>query len=263
MDVLSLVDRWKLDTVQPGTSHLDATHVAALLVLIAFAMFYFRGRYVLTRATYESERFPALDRLRRLTDEAIEEGRPIHVSAGTGALGGPVTAETLAGLDLGRRLATKVAAGNVPTVGSSPDPTTYAALSAVTSTANAGASVPAPDVFVPDRGAYAMEVMGLVSGTTLGASVLAGSFGDEYLLLAHAGQTARVPQIVGSGSAGALPVVAATAEAPLLGEELFNAGPLLDQQEAHVASLLAQDGIRYFVVATMALLVLARTFGVL
>lgn len=261
MDVLSLVDQWKLDTVQPGTSDLDATHVAALLVLVAFVVFYLRGRYAIARASYESEPLPALDRLRRLTDEAIEEGRPIHISAGTGALGGPLTAETLAGLDLGRRLATRVAAGNVPTVGSSPDPTTYAALSATTSASNVG--FPSPAVFVPDRGAYAMEVMGLASGTTLGASVLAGSFGDEYLLLAHAGQMARVPQIVGSGSVGALPVIAATADAPLLGEELFNAGPLLDQQEAHAASLLAQDGIRYFVVAIIAVLVLARTFGVL
>jgi len=92
------------------------------------------------------------------------------------------------------------------------------------------------------------------------AVLMLGALGDEYLLMGQTAVGRGLPQVVGATAAETLPFVVATANAPILGEEVFASGAYLSERPVYRASLLAQDWLRELILAIIVGLVLLQTF---
>ena len=100
----------------------------------------------------------------------------------------------------------------------------------------------------PAPTAYAAGVMGLLDRQPFSANVMIGAFGDEYLLMGETGARKGMHQVVGAADPRTLPFVYATAEEALIGEEMFAGGAYTAGRPVQIASLVAEDWIRWLVV---------------
>lgn len=205
--------------------------------------------------------------LPRAIGEAVETGRRLHVSLGSGAVGGSETAAVLAGLTVVERLAQAASISDRPPVVSSGDGLAVLlaqdALRRVYNQQNLierydpnSARLTGPTPF-----SYAAGAMLIVPGETVAANILAGSFGSEIAAAAEAGMRADITQVAGASDPGAQAIAYAAAEHPLIGEELYVAGAYLRQLPSHVASVYAQDAMRILIVIAFAGLALFRALG--
>jgi hypothetical protein len=104
-------------------------------------------------------------------------------------------------------------------------------------------------LIAPDPMAYATGVMGLLEQEPLTGNVMIGSFGDEYLLMGETGARQGIRQVVGAADPRALPFVYATADEPLIGEEMFAGGAYTTRLPIQIASLLTEDWARWAIIA--------------
>jgi hypothetical protein len=236
--------------VEPGRLAL------ALLLLILPVLAYLTARVRAGRAG-ELRPIPGLEALPESVGRSAEIGRPLHVSVGVEGLGGQATAHTWAGLALLAQLADEAAACNCPLIVTVADPTVLPMAQDILRTAFARRGN--PDGYEPTSVryvaplplAYAAGVAGLVDRQPLTANVMAGSFGDEYLLIGEVGVRHGVHQVAGTANPATLPLMMATAEETLVGEEVFAAGAYTRRLPSQVASLLTEDWARWIVVATI------------
>ncbi len=111
----------------------------------------------------------------------------------------------------------------------------------------------------PTPSAYAAGVAGILDRETLGANVMIGGFGDEFLLMSENGARRGLIQIGGASSPEVLPFVEASVDTPLWGEEIYAGGAYLARIPDHQASLVAQDWLRTAVIAAIVMGVLIST----
>jgi len=194
---------------------------------------------------------------------AAEAGRALHVSVGVAGVGGAATAETWAGLTLLDQLADDAAVSDAPLLVTVADATVLPIVQDILQRAyarNGKAERYDPGqvrYIAPDHTAYAAGTMGLFERETLAGNVMVGSFGDEYLLIGEAGVRRGLKQVVGTADPRVLSLVYVSADETLVGEEMFAAGAYASQKPGQVASLLAQDWLRWIVVAA----ILVTTIG--
>jgi hypothetical protein len=67
--------------------------------------------------------------------------------------------------------------------------------------------------------------------------------------MGEAGARKGIPQVVGAADPRTLPFVYATADEPLIGEEMFASSSYAGRRPIQVASLLAEDWARWAVIA--------------
>ena len=96
---------------------------------------------------------------------------------------------------------------------------------------------------------------------TLLVQVPGGSLAEETLFIGERGHTAGVNQVIGAATTRALPYAVMTADATIIGEEIYAAGAYLGGQPPQKASLLAQDWLRLAIVAAIVVGVIARSLG--
>lgn len=208
---------------------------------------------------------PALTRLRQAVGLVVEDGSRLHVSLGRGALNTPQSASALAGLALLHRLANLTSAGDQPPIVTSGD-ATLAILSQDTLQAAAKFSERAS--FDPTTGrltgltpfAYAAGAIPSIRDENVSANLLMGNFGVEVALLTDAVERENTFVLAGSDNLTAQAVIYASAQEPLIGEEIFAAGAYVESGPLHTASLTVQDILRWLIIAVIlvgALLTLA------
>jgi|HigsolmetaAR202D_1030399.scaffolds.fasta_scaffold00019_37 hypothetical protein len=198
----------------------------------------------------------ALDLLRHSLGRGAETGRAIHLSPGAGTIGNrSTTAETIAGLLAAERVASEAALNGAPILASSGDPVAHLALRGTLRQAysRAGQMQDYDAAHVQllaqhDSMAYATGVTTMYGRQRLEASQLFGSFGHEALLLAEDGVQRNVPQVAATTNSAALPLFSLTADATLIGEELFAAEAYLAHSPSPQARLLTQDLLRTVVI---------------
>jgi hypothetical protein len=250
-----------------------ATILAVVLLLIfAFLFFYFwslwyrRGRL----AGLVPRALPPLERLRAYLRRAAEMGESVHISPGAGALHERNSvAETLAGLEFTRGVAGEALSLGVPVQATAND----AVVSLVAGTAvEAGlqaagrpASLAAEATMIAQQNsaAYAAGVMEILARPEVQGNVIVGALADELLLIGEVGAERCKFQLAGAArptSAALLPLVT---DDFLLGEEIYAVSAYMDPKPARLVSLLAQDGIRMFVIVLIILGVILATAGVL
>jgi hypothetical protein len=206
--------------------------------------------------------------LPRATGEAVETGRRLHVSLGSGGVGGAETAAVLAGLAIVERMAQSASISDRPPVVTSGDSLAailaqdamrrvYLQQNLIERYDPTSARLAGPTPF-----SFAAGAMLTVPDETVAANILAGSFGPEVAAVTEAGVRAGITQVAGAAETEAQAVAYAAAEHPLLGEEMFVAGAYLRQLPSHIASVFAQDAMRVIVVGAFVILALGRALGV-
>ena len=187
----------------------------------------------------------------------------MHVAPGRGGVAATSTADSLAGVEVLEAVANRLApVGQSPAVSVGDATLLPVARAAVQRPLRATAVPPVADVrwLTSLPAAYAAGVMGTLGGAKVGVNVMVGAFGDEYLLLGEAGVRQRVEQFAGAADPAVLPFVVATADDPLLGEDIYAAGAYLGGKPWHLGSLWAQDLVRWLLVLVILAAVAANTW---
>ena len=113
---------------------------------------------------------------------------------------------------------------------------------------------------------YAAGAMPAIRDENISANVLMGNFGVEVALLAEAAERANTFTLAGSDNLAAQAVLYASAQEPLIGEELYAAGAYLGAGPVHEVSLLVQDILRWLIIVAIlvgALFQLLKLIGIL
>ncbi len=194
--------------------------------------------------------------LRDALARGAETGRSIHVSPGAGTIGNrATTAETVAGLLAVERVTREAARNGAPVLISSGDAVSHLALRGTLrqsyQDAGQGQDYDPGKVELlahQDTTAYTTGVMGLYSRQHLEASQLIGSFNQDFLLAGEDGAQRGIPQVAGTTSTSALPLMMLTTQGTLIGEEIFAAEAYLSDDPTSDARLRTQDALRIAVI---------------
>jgi hypothetical protein len=244
---------------------MDDVQRVLLALLLVFVAGLLLGRRRVGRGKMADVRLiPGFRLLRAAAQGAIETGRPVHVGLGRGAIWGAGAADSLAGLEVLESVAAQTAPLGSPPIVTTGDatllPLAEDAVRRACRRPPAGVARPASDVrwLSPTPAAYAAGVAGVLADENVQLNAMVGAFGDEYLLLAEAGIRCQGCQVGGASDPAVLPFVYATSDEALLGEEIYAAGAYLSGKPWHLASLWAQDLVRWIVVLAILGVVLAN-----
>lgn len=227
---------------------------AVLLVfglMIAFAVI---GR---TRARNYLRDIPAFSKLRLGIGLSVEAGQRLHISLGHGGVNGLRGAATLVGLSLLQRIARAASISDRPSVATSGEPT-QAVLSQDT-LQSAYHAIGADEQYDPISGqlsgltpfSYAAGTIPVIYDQQVSLNILVGHFGSEVGLITDAAERSGSTCLGGSDNLSAQAVLYATADEPLIGEELYVAGAYTRSGPMHMASLRAQDIVRWVVIGVI------------
>jgi hypothetical protein len=211
---------------------------------------------------------PVLRALHGQMGRAIESGRALHVSIGTGGISGDDMATTLAGVSIVEFLADEAAASGITPVITTADPTSlllaqdtlrrpYIRLGDAS-----GYQPLAARLLALNPTQYASAAMDYLAHDQVSANVMSGVFGTEVGLIDHEADKQALPQLTGAADPRALALMIASHENVLIGEEMYAAKAYLQARPVHLASLRAQDVLRWLiVVGILVLLVVSLTRG--
>jgi hypothetical protein len=200
---------------------------------------------------------PGYDATRQGLALAAETGRAIHTSPGTGGVGarGVTTASTLAGMAIVESMGRVSAITGAPVQATTNDAIAYALTdnSVRRGYQRAGWSLETESggarfLTHNDALAYVAAAAQVVDQQRVSHAVMAGQFGPEVLFLTEAQRRSGAQQIAGSSDHQAVALMYITADHTLIGEEIFASGAYLERRRSHIASLLAQDGLRWAVI---------------
>jgi hypothetical protein len=237
--------------------------VLVLLLLILPILLFLTSR-VRAGKTGALRPLPGLKQLSDSVGRSAETGQPLHVSVGVAGVGGSATSQTWAGLALLAQLANEAAACDTPLIVTVADPTVLPLAQDVLRRAyirhgNPEGYDPTQVRFIaPEPLAYAAGVMGLLQREPLTGSVMVGEFGAEYLLMGETGARRGVRQVVGTAEPGTLPLVYASADETLIGEDMFAGGAYTTGLPIQIGSLLAEDWARWLVILSIVAVAVAK-----
>jgi hypothetical protein len=202
---------------------------------------------------------------------AAETGRAVHTSPGTGAVGtaGVQTASTLAGMTLVESMARVSAITGAPMQATTNDAVAFALTDNALRRGyqRAGWSMDSESggarfLTHADPLAYVAGAAEIVGQHKVSHAVMAGHFGPEVLILTEAQRRSGAQQIVGSSDFEGMALLNITADHALVGEEIFASGAYLEHRATHIASLLAQDALRWILILLiLAGFILLNVFG--
>jgi len=202
---------------------------------------------------------PAFRDLPQRTGESVESGKRIHVSLGSGAIGGANTASALAGLNVLEAVAEASTVSDKPPIVTAGDGA--AMMLAQNTFRRAYKRQNAEDRYdqLASRLAgttalsYTAGVMTTLKDEDVSTNIIIGSVGPEVALMADAGWGQKAHQVIGADNVQAQAQAYVAADQALIGEDMFAAGAYLGHKPLHRASLQAQDVLRIVVIAVIVL----------
>ncbi|MEW6085891.1 MAG: DUF6754 domain-containing protein [Chloroflexota bacterium] len=224
--------------------------IVTALLLLAFTAWRRRASGILRR-------IDAYDRLNREVGLAVENGTRLHISLGRGNLFTARGGSALAGLAMLRRIAERTSVSDRPPIVTSGD-ASLTILSQDTSQsgyraagAEEGFRVTAGRLTGLSPFAYAAGTLSIARDDNVSAHVLIGDLGAESGLITDAAERQNASLIAASDNLSAQAVFYASAQDPLVGEELFAAGAYTGAGASHEASLNVQDVLRWIVIVVI------------
>lgn len=198
---------------------------------------------------------PAFQHLRRAIDLAVEDGSRVHVSIGRADITGPNSAAALVALSMLHRVTQIAADSDRPPVVTTGDGAL--AILAQDTLRSAFQSLGTIENYSPTYGraagltpfSYAAGAFPIIRDEHVSANFLLGSFGHELAFISTAAGRKPIVTLAGADSLPAQSILYVTADDQLIGEEVYAAGAYLDAGAMHIASLRAQDVIRWLLVA--------------
>lgn len=208
-----------------------------------------------TPATLRS--IDAYERLNREVGLAVENGTRLHISLGRGNLFTSRGGSALAALAMLRRIAERTSVSDRPPIVTSGD-AALAILSQDTSQSGYRAAG-AEEQFRVTAGrmtglspfSYAAGTIPVTRDENVSANILIGDLGAESALAADAADRQDASLIAASDNLSAQSVFYASAQDPLIGEELFASGAYVGAGASHEASLQVQDILRWILILAM------------
>ncbi len=228
------------------------------LILVIFSIILLIGLSLLKDRVKASFReIPAFAKFNKALGTAIEDGSRIHFSLGSPNIISTRTAASFISLSVLRHSAELSAASDKAPLATSGDATLTILAQDNLQTAHrlAGAELQ----YKPTSGrlagltplSYAAGTLPAIYDEGVSANVLAGGFGVEVGLLSDAAERKHSFTLAATDSLPAQAVLYASAQEPLIGEELYAAGAYLDAGRAHLVSLYAQDILRWLIVVAL------------
>jgi len=200
----------------------------------------------------------AYERLNRAVGLAVESGTRLHISLGRGNLFTSRGASALAGLAMLRRLAERTSLSDRPPVVTSGDASLAILSQDTLQSGYRAASAEEQYRFSTGRltgltpFSYAAGTVPVTRDENVSTNVFIGDFGPESALLVEAAERENSALIAASDNISAQSVFYASAQDPLIGEELFAAGAYMGAGASHEASLAVQDVLRWlFIIAIL------------
>jgi len=228
------------------------------------------GFAILKRKTPPSFReIPAFIRLRQAIGRAVEDGSRLHFSLGRGDLISPQGAAGLAGLSALRRLADLTSTSDRTPIATSGEPSltvlSQDVMQASFQEATGGSHFDASGARLTGLTpfSYASGALPTLRDEHISANILLGSFGVEAGLLADAAERQNSYLLAASDNLLGQAVLYASAQEPLIGEELYAVSEYVNHSPLHAASLKVQDILRYVLIITMLLGALLKLAGLL
>lgn len=243
--------------------------LVGLIALIVFGVLQFW--FIASFRAGRRPRFRAISAYRMLRGQmgrAIESGRELHVSIGTGGVSGEDTATTLAGLAVAEYLADEAATSGIAPIVTTADATglivaedalrrPYIRQGDLSDYPRWSARLPALNATQ-----YAAATMDYLNHEPVLANIMSGVFSSEIALIDQAAYNNDLTQLSGSADPRALAVMMTATDNLLVGEEMYAAKAYLRVQLPHLASLRAADVVRILVVvAIIVLLVISLITG--
>lgn len=211
---------------------------------------------------------PGLDALGEAIERAVEDGKRVHLSLGTGSVTGSDSAPALAGLAILSKITATTSMSDKPAVATAGDGAM--ALLAQDTLRTAYNDAGARGRYEPISGrllgpspfSYVATLPTMLDTEDVSVHLLAGSFGVEAGLAADFGERQEALVLAGTDDVQSQALLYATAGYPLIGEEVFATGAYLEVGILHEASLRAQDIIRIIVVGAIIGGTVLRTLGI-
>ena len=229
-------------------------NLAGLAVVILCALLMVIFRIVYRKQPLRGLRLiPAFNRLRQAIGLAVEDGSRLHVALGNASPYSQQSASALVGLSVLERVTQMSAASDKPPVVTSGEGGLAVMSQDILRKTYLNANT--PGLYDPILGqltgptpmSYIAGTLPVIRDEDVSANIILGNFGPEVALLADATEQANHFTLAGSDSLPAQAALYATAQEPLIGEELFAGGASLQTNPFHPASLRAQDVLRWLV----------------
>lgn len=237
-----------------------------ILIGLGLMLFYF---FMPSLPKIDLRQIQAFTHFRREVDLAVEAGKRLHISLGRGNINDLQGGASLIGLTILDRCARASSTSDRPPVTTSGDGVvTILSQDTLQSTYR---SLAAEERYDPSSArltglnplAYAAGAMPTIHDEQVSANILAGHYGTEVALLTEAGERSRSLTVAGCDSIPTQAVLFATADEPLLGEELYAAGAYLGGDPMHSASLRMQDILRWVIIASILIGAILKLLGIL
>ncbi len=220
-----------------------------------------------TRPVCQFREISAFIRLKRAIGYAVEGGTRLHVSVGRGKLTGPQSAIAFVGLTVLDRIARSTMVSDRPPLATSGEGT----LNILSQDSLRGVSQAFGAEYDPIHGrltgltpfSYVAGALPVIYDEDVSTNLFIGSFGSEIALMNEAGERVGSLTIAGSDNISGQAVLFATAEEPLIGEETYASGAYLGANALHIASLRAQDILRWVIIFFILVSALLKLIGIL
>lgn len=211
---------------------------------------------------------PGYQKILKEINVAVEDGSQLHISLGRGGISGPDAAAGLAGLSLLKQVIERSSMCDHPPVVS----TGNAVLSILAQDTIQGTSQaisvsdqlknPSGELVGVTPFSYAAGTLTTIRDNNVSSNVYTGWFGNEVTWLTTAGERQSSPTIAGTAQLPAQSIMYASASDPLIGEELYAGGAYLGAGLVHLASISAQDVIRWIIIIIILVSVLLNLAGI-
>ncbi len=248
---------------------MNLTGIAAFIIIVVTAGLMLLFTFLHRRYPPAWRDIPAFTRLRRAVGLSVEDGTRLHFSLGRSSLAAPSSAASFAALSLLHKSAELTMVGDRPPVVSSGDSTltilTQDTLHSAYQTAGAGSQYDPLSAQLTGLTpfSYAAGAIPLIRDKAVSGNVIMGHFGPEIILLTDAAERANTFTVAAAADLPAQAVLYASAQNPLIGEELFASGAYFNAGPMHHASLRVQDILRWLIVASLIGGAIAKLAGLL
>lgn len=205
----------------------------------------------------------AFQQLKRSIELSVEDGSRMQISIGRGGLLGPQSAASFAGLTLLRQVTELAADSDQSPLATTGDGSLMLLAQDIMRISYRRLGI--RDQYRPELAqiagltpfSYAVGTLPFILGRSVSASALVGNFGSEVGLISTTGLRSETFTLGGSDNLSTQALLFASANEPLIGEELYASGAYLNAGSAHQASLRAQDVLRWLTILLILVTALA------
>ncbi len=243
--------------------------IGLIFVLIFFSLIIIFAVVHRKRTDWHLRTITAYAKLERAIGLAVEAGTRIHISLGRGNISGMQGGSALVGLSVLERVARAASISDRPPVATSGDgtlgilsqDTLHSGLRAIGAESQYDSTYGQVSGLTPFS--YAAGTLPVIYDEHVSACFLSGHFESEVALITDAAERSGSLTLAGSDSITAQAILYATAQEPLIGEELYAAGAFVRAGDTHLSSLRAQDVLRWTLVVIILAGAALKAVGVL